>query len=59
MKNEILNDGIIADVQTQECKPNISMEKNSTPIADQTRLNNKYVKKYKKDIEDIPKHVCY
>lgn len=59
MNNEILNDDIIDDVQTQKCKPNISMERNSTSIVDQTKLNNTYVTKYKKDIEDIPKHVCY
>jgi hypothetical protein len=51
-----LNDDIIDDV---ECKTNISMEKNSTSIVDQTKLNKTYVTKYKKDIEDIPKHVCY
>jgi hypothetical protein len=59
MNNEILNDDIIDDVQTHECKLNLSMKNNSTTIADQTKLKNKYVMKYKKDIEDIPKHVCY
>ncbi len=58
-ENEILNDDITDDVQTQESKLNISMEKNSTSIMDQIELNNKYVTKYKKYIEDIPKHVCY
>ncbi len=33
-------------------------ENNSRTIVDQTRINNKYVMKYKKYIEDIPKHVC-
>jgi hypothetical protein len=59
MNNEILNDDIIDDVQTQECKLNVSMKNNSKTIANQQKLNNKYVMKYKKDIEDIPKHVCY
>jgi hypothetical protein len=56
MNNEILNDDITNDVQ--ECKLNISMKHNSTSIVDQTKLNNKYDMKLKKDIEDIPKHCC-
>ncbi len=59
MNNEILNDDIIDDVQTQECKLNVLMKNNSTTIVDQTRLNNKYVMKYKNNIKDITKHVCY
>jgi hypothetical protein len=45
-------------VRMQKYEKNIPIEKNSKSIDNQTNVNDKYVMKYEKDIEDIAK-MCF